>query len=295
MTETFMTWEAGKTYYKVIGDLKSKLTPVVLLHGGPGFSHDYLLPPARLINSTGRPVILYDQIGCGKSTHKPKAKPNYWTVDLFLEELSLLIKHLGIGNNYSVMGQSWGGMLAMEHAVLKPKGLKSLVLANTLPSSQMWSKETRKLVNKLPIKIRKTIEKHEKSGTFESPEFQSAMMAFYDRHVCKIPFPQELTDSFAAYESDPTVYSKMWGPSEFTINGTLKDWTIVKRLNRIEVKSLVISGSDDEATPAMQKILVDGIKRSKQVLIKGASHCAAMEHPLEWMQAVNAFLAKAEK
>ena len=186
-------------------------------------------------------------------------------------------------------------MLAMEHAVLKPKGLKSLVLANTLPSSQMWSKETRKLVNKLPIKIRKTIEKHEKSGTFESPEFQSAMMAFYDRHVCKIPFPQELTDSFAAYESDPTVYSKMWGPSEFTINGTLKDWTIVKRLNRIEVKSLVISGSDDEATPAMQKVLVDGIKRSKQVLIKGASHCAAMEHPLEWMQAVNAFLAKAEK
>jgi L-proline amide hydrolase len=92
----YLTWKHGRTWFRVIGDLRNGQIPIVVMHGGPGGTHGLVLSMAKLLNASGRPVIVYDQLGCGKSTAL-KAKPNsFWTIELFEEELSRLIKHLKI-------------------------------------------------------------------------------------------------------------------------------------------------------------------------------------------------------
>ncbi len=132
-TEGRLTIEGRETWYRVTGDLSTGV-PLVLLHGGPGAAHNYLDSLTRLA-SEDRAVVHYDQVGCGLSTHLPEAPKEFWTVQLFLDELSALLAHLGIADNYDVLGQSWGGMLGAEHAITRPKGLRKLILSNSPASS----------------------------------------------------------------------------------------------------------------------------------------------------------------
>src|SRR3954454_17065262 len=122
-----------QTWYRIAGDLGADRAPVVVLHGGPGAAHDYLLALEDLA-AGGRAGVLYDQLGNGRSTHLPDRGADFWTVDLFVRELANLLEHLGISDRYHVLGQSWGGFLAQEHALTKPHGLRSLVLSNTAAS-----------------------------------------------------------------------------------------------------------------------------------------------------------------
>ena len=123
-TEGYAPFEGHQTWYRVVGDLPGgpgDPAPLVTLHGGPGATHDYLLSMTDLAGS-GRAVVFYDQTGNGKSTHFPDRGAEYYTVDLFKRELASLVEHLGIGDRYHVLGQSWGGMLAQEHAIDRPPG-----------------------------------------------------------------------------------------------------------------------------------------------------------------------------
>src|SRR6266481_5749531 len=125
--EGYAPFEGQHTWYMVVGDLAALRpgagpAPLVTLHGGPGATHDYLLSMADLAD-TGRAVVFYDQTGNGNSAHFPDRGAEYYTVDLFARELGGLIDHLGIGGRYHVLGQSWGGMLAQEHAITRPAGL----------------------------------------------------------------------------------------------------------------------------------------------------------------------------
>src|SRR6266480_1315039 len=126
--------DVAETWYRIEGDLlpddPDAPAPLVTLHGGPGATHDYLLSLTDLAED-GRSVVFYDQTGNGKSTHFPDRGAEYYTVDLFVRELANLIEHLGIADRYHVLGQSWGGMLAQEHAITRPPGLRSVVLSNT--------------------------------------------------------------------------------------------------------------------------------------------------------------------
>src|ERR1700679_1290852 len=119
-TVAFREWQ---TWFRITGDLSSAKTPLVVAHGGPGCTHDYVLALAQLAND-GRPVVHYDQLGGGRSTHLPEKGGDFWTVDLFLEELENLVTRLGINERYHLLGQSWGGMLGAEHAIRQPAGLK---------------------------------------------------------------------------------------------------------------------------------------------------------------------------
>ena len=135
-TEGYAGFEGSQTWYRVHGGLPAPPdgpAPLVVLHGGPGATHDYLTPLAEL-SGHGRAVVLYDQLGNGSSTHYPERGADFWTVELFVRELANLIDHLGIGDRYHVLGQSWGGFLAQEHALTQPAGLQSLVLSNTAAS-----------------------------------------------------------------------------------------------------------------------------------------------------------------
>ena len=146
MRDGFVEWDGHRTWYGLQGDLRAGgPTPLVILHGGPGAAHDYLEPIGELARISGRPCLFYDQIGCGRSEHRAHAPSEFWSVELFARELGAVVQKLGIDDRYHVLGQSWGGMLGMEHALGRPAGLRSLVLANAPASMQMWSTEANRL------------------------------------------------------------------------------------------------------------------------------------------------------
>ena len=217
-----MKWQHGSTWYRVVGDLKSSKTPVMVLHGGPGAGHNYCEPIAEVLAQTGRAAVLYDQIGCGNSTHLQDKPKEFWTPELFMEELVLLTEHLGISNKYNIVGQSWGGMLGMQFAITKPKGLNALVVADSPASMEVWVSEANKLRKELPPEVEATLLKHEAAGTTEDPEYVAAVDVFYSRHLCRIPQPPYVVASFEQLAADPTVYHTMNGPSEFHVIGSLK-------------------------------------------------------------------------
>jgi len=230
-TLDFGSWE---TWFRVTGDLDATLAagraPLVVLHGGPGVPHDYTLRIAGIAGQ-GRAVIHYDQLGCGRSTHLPDQGADFWTVSLFLDELDNLLDGLGIASSYALLGQSWGGMLAAEHAIRRPAGLRSLVIANSPASMELWLAEANRLREELPAQVQAALLQHEKAGSTDSPDYLAAMKVFYDRHVCRVvPNPPEVVASFAGLEQDPTVYHTMNGPSEFHVVGTLKSWSVIDRL-----------------------------------------------------------------
>jgi len=296
MTEGTLDWDAGRTWYRVVGDLEgAEPAPLVILHGGPGAAHDYLEPLSALTRLTGRACVFYDQLGCGRSQHLPDAPQERWTVELFCRELDALLDHLEISMRYHILGQSWGGMLAMEHALRRPGGLRSMVIANSPASMALWIAEANRLRTLLPEHVQETLTRQEAAGTTDSQEYQQAMMCFYERHLCRVvPFPEELQRTFAQIEQDPTVYHTMNGPSEFHVIGTLRGWDVTPRLHEIGVPVLVISGEHDEATPAVVRPLVEGLPDARWELFDGASHSTHLEQTDRFLELVSTFLASHE-
>jgi L-proline amide hydrolase len=287
-----MEWDAGWTWYRVTGELRGGgPAPLVVVHGGPGAAHDYLESLAELADVAGRPCVLYDQIGCGRSEHLPDAPEDFWTVELFRHELRTLIDHLELASRYHVLGQSWGGMLGMEHALEHPSGLRSLVIANSPASIALWLSEANRLRTLLPPAVQEILTRHERAGSTDSEEYEQAVMVFYERHLCRIPFPDSLQRSFAQLNEDPTVYHAMNGPSEFHVIGSLKGWDITPRLHDVRVPALVISGEYDEATPSVVRPLVDALPDARWELFDGASHSTHLEQPERFLELVESFLA----
>jgi L-proline amide hydrolase len=285
-----MKWQHGSTWYRVVGDLKSSKTPVMVLHGGPGAGHNYCEPIADVLAQTGRAAVLYDQIGCGNSTHLPDKPKEFWTPELFMEELVLLTEHLGISNKYDIVGQSWGGMLGMQFAITKPKGLNAMVIADSPASMEVWVSEANKLRKELPPEVEATLLKHEAAETTEDPEYVAAVDVFYSRHLCRIPQPPYVVASFEQMAADPTVYHTMNGPSEFHVIGSLKHWDIRPQLKEITTPTLLVSGQYDEATPAMVKEINGLIPGSKWELFAESSHMPHVEEPAKFKRVVSEFL-----
>lgn len=285
-----MKWQHGETWYRVVGDLKSGKTPVMVLHGGPGAGHNYCISIAELIAQTGRAAVLYDQIGCGNSTHLVDAPKEFWTPELFMEELTLLTQHLGINDDYAIVGQSWGGMLGLQFAITQPKGLKSLVVADSPASMRVWLAEANKLRAELSPEVQATLLAHEAAGTTDAPEYVAAVNVFYASHVCRIPMPQNVIDSMEQLAAEPTVYHTMNGPSEFHVIGTLKDWDILQELHKISVPTLLVSGQYDEATPAMVSQIHQLMPGSTWELFPESSHMPHVEEPARFKRIVTQFL-----
>jgi L-proline amide hydrolase len=289
--EGVMPFEDGETWFRVTGELGGA-TPLVVVHGGPGAPHDYLLRYADLARD-GRAVIHYDQFGCGRSTHRPDAPDAFWTLNLFLRELDALLRHLGIAERYALLGQSWGGVLSAEHALTHPPGLRALVLANTPASIALWVSEANRLRAELPVKVQATLLRHEATGSTRDPEYHAACEVFYRRHLCRLdPLPPEVAATDAALHANMQVFEAMNGPSEFHVIGSMRHWTIVERLHDIAVPTLLVSGRHDEATPATVQPFADHIPNVRWALFEHSSHSPHVEEPDSCRRAVSEFLAE---
>lgn len=293
ISEGHAPYAGYRTWYRVTGDLRSGKPPLVVVHGGPGCTHDYV-DSFKDIAQTGRAVVHYDQVGNGRSTHLRDKGADFWTVQFFVDELNNLVDHLGIRPAYCLLGQSWGGMLGAEFAVRRPAGLKALVIANSPASMDLWVSEANRLRECLPADVQKTLLKHEAAGTTDTKEYEDAVKTFYERHVCRVvPMPAEVERTFAAIAEDPTVYHTMNGPSEFHVIGSLRQWSIIDRLSAIAVPTLLISGRHDEATPATVQPYADNIPDVRWRIFEHSSHMPHVEERDDCMAAVAAFLDEA--
>ncbi|OWV74424.1 amino acid amidase [Rhizobium sp. R339] len=292
-SEAYLPFRDYRTWYRVTGSLDRGKLPLVVAHGGPGCTHDYVDSFKDIAALDGRPVIHYDQLGNGSSTRLPDKGPDFWTVGLFLEELDALLAHLGIQDRYAFLGQSWGGMLGAEHAVRRPPGLKALVIANSPANMHTWVSEANRLRKELPQEVQDTLLKHEQAGSLTDPDYIAASRVFYDRHVCRVvPWPPEVARTFTIMDEDNTVYRNMNGPTEFHVIGTMKDWTIEDRLDRIEAPTLLISGKYDEATPLVVRPYLERVTGCEWVLFENSSHMPHVEEKQLCLATVSRFLSR---
>jgi L-proline amide hydrolase len=290
--EGTVAFEGGETWYRVTGSLDTVgPAPLVVLHGGPGATHDYLLSLGDLA-AGGRAIVHYDQLGNGRSSHYPERGADFWTVELFVRELHNLVGALGIAERHHVLGQSWGGFLAQEYALTQPGGLRSIVLADTAASFPDFVAEANRLRAELPSEVEATLRRHEEAGTTDDSEYEQACLVFYARHVCRVEWPPEVAASFQWIARDPTVYHTMNGPSEFHVIGSIRDWQVQDRLHEIRLPTLLVSGRYDEATPALQRTLLGGIAGSEWAIFEESSHMPHVEERERYMQVVGDWLAR---
>jgi L-proline amide hydrolase len=281
-----------EVWYRIVGDGEDagKL-PVLLLHGGPGATHDYL-ESLEALAETGRRAIFYDQLGCGRSDLPDD--PSLYTVGLFVEEVGAVRRELGL-ERLHLFGNSWGGMLGMEYALTQPAGLASLVVASSPSSMEQWVSETARLRRELPRDVQETLDLHEAAGTTDSQEYTDACLVFYKRHVCRLDeWPDYVMRSFEFLDRHGLVYRTMNGPSEFHVTGTLRHWDITDRLGEIRVPTLVVSGEHDEATPAINRTVSGAIPGARSKILPGCSHMAHVEDPEGYVRLLNGFFSEVE-
>ncbi|KAJ2992808.1 hypothetical protein NUW58_g755 [Xylaria curta] len=282
------------TWYKIFGD-PSNATPMIVLHGGPGACHDYLLPLTDLSPSV--PLIFYDQIGNGRSKHLPEKNgdEDFWSVKLFQDELDNLITHIGLQDKpFDVYGHSWGGMLAVEWAVTSSysANLRRLILSNSLASMDAWRVGVTTLRKRLPQEVQDALGRAEREGDFESPEYEAAIEVFYKRHLSLArPWPvEEVQAALHWFAKDPTTYGTMYGPSELSITGSLRSWTSIPILSKIKAPTLLINGAEDEAQDVAMQPFFDHIEKVKWVTLDNASHFSHVDQRAKYMEHLRAFL-----
>jgi len=283
--EGTIPFKGYETWYQKVGECDDGKAPLLTFHGGPGALHNYLLSLAP-IAETGRQVIFYDQLGCGNSP--TPYLPDLWDTTLWQEEVDVVRDALGL-DAVHLLGQSWGGMLAMQYAIAQPTGVKSMVVASSPASIPLWVTEANRLVEWLPEGMADAIKKGIAEEVYDSPEYQAAEAEYYHRHVCYLdPYPDYVTYSFGNMGD---VYHIMQGYSEFMVIGKMKDWDVTDRLNTIKVPTLVTSGLMDEATPLIAKAVYDGIPDCEWELLMG-THLVHVELKDEYNKVVEAFFAK---
>jgi L-proline amide hydrolase len=289
--EGHLDFRAHQIWFQVVGEDMPRRFPLLTLHGGPGAAHDCIEPLGELA-ADGRRVIFYDQLGCGRSD-KPHDS-SLWTIELFLDELDAVRSALRL-ERFHLFGLSWGGMLAMEFALRRPAGLMSLVLASAPSSMRRWTAEADRLRRLLPATVQETLVRNERDGSTDSPEYQQAMLVFYERHVCRRkPWPDPVRRSIDQLMANPEVYLTMNGPSEFHVTGTLRDWSVFERLGEIRVPTLVTCGRYDECTPEMSAETAGAIPGAELAVFEESAHFAQAEEPERYRQVVAQFLDRVE-
>lgn len=290
VNEGYFPFHGYSTYYRTVGEPDAQKAPLILLHGGPGSTHNYL----EMLDDLGKDrwVIMYDQIGCGLSYLE--GHPELWKAETWIAELEALYDYFKIKKAH-LLGQSWGGMLAQLFALHRHnQGICSLILSSTLSSASLWSQEQHRRIRHMSLADQTAFQEAEESGNYSSVAYLQAVDRFMQRYCAG-----------AVSENDPwclrkekkighEAYLYGWGPNEFTPNGSLKDYEITERLAEITVPCLVISGTDDLSSPLVAKTMADHLPNSRWELFANCRHCCYIEDNAKYLRLVREFLQKVE-
>ena len=273
--EGYMPFLEYKTYYRVVGKNTGNKKPLVLLHGGPGSTHNYFEVLDRIAEEDGRQLVMYDQIGCGNSY--VENRPDLWNSKVWIEELIELRKHLGL-DEIHLLGQSWGGMQTLEYVCnYKPEGLKSIILSSTLPASWLWAEEAQRMIAQMPQDMQDAIKKATESGDYSSPEYQAAEAEYMRQHCAGEVTENDPECLRRPKKAGRESYVVGWGPNEFTPLGTLKDYDVIDQLGDIKEPALIINGGNDLCTPYVAKFMYDRIPNSEWELFRTCRHMCFVE------------------
>lgn len=283
--EGFLEVPDGRIWYRISGT--GPASPVILLHGGPGYSSFYL----RSLDSLGvdRPTIRYDQLGSGKSSRTIDTL--LFTIPHFVAELDSVRRALGT-DRVHLLGHSWGTILALEYYRAHPAHVASLVLASPALDLAAWARHARELIRTLPDSHQQAIRRREAEGAFTAPDYQAALGEFYARYVWRHPVQAELDSTLQTVNEG--IYMYMQGPSEFTITGTLAQYDATPFLPQVRVPTLYTVGEFDEANPATVRHFADLTPGARLTVLPGAAHITTWDAPEAMRNTVRAFLGEAD-
>ncbi|WP_442598456.1 proline iminopeptidase-family hydrolase [Neobacillus sp. D3-1R] len=285
--EGFVEVTGGKVWYRKVNS-GGHLTPLLILHGGPGFSS---LPLHRLDSlAVERDVYYYDQLGAGFS--KGPTDLSLWNLDRYVKELGEVRAGLGL-DEVHILGHSWGTTLLVAYLLTKPTGVKSAIFSSPCLSAPLWAEDAKRLLGQLPSDVQEVIERCEAEGQTDSEEYKEAMKEFSKRFICRVEIsPEERAKRSELGNLD--IYNTMWGPSEFCVTGNLKSFDCTPRLHEIETPSLFLCGRFDEATPESTSYFSSLVPGAKLHILEESAHSGYLEQPEEYRQVVNEFLSGVE-
>lgn len=290
--EGYMPFMGHQTYYRIVGECKDGKKPILLIHGGPGSTHNYF-EVLDSIAESGRAVISYDQIGCGNSYLD--GCPELWTLKTWTEELIALRKHLGL-DEVHLLGQSWGGMLILSYLTdVEHEGVRSAILSSTNPSASVWAREQHRMIKYMDQAEQDAIARAEATGNFDDPEYLAANDHFMELHCA----PKVTEDSPECLrrpkKAGSESYLHGWGPNEYVPTGDLHDFEYIERCPEIKEPTLVISGTDDLCTPLLAKAMYDNLPESEWVLFEGCRHVPFIEDNEHYCEVLTKWLDKIDE
>jgi proline iminopeptidase len=285
--EGFIDLPQGKVWYrKFFTQAVEHDVPLIVLHGGPGCTHDYLQRLSVLANKM--PVILYDQGDCGRSV-SDVANKDFWTLERFTRELEGIVNYFKVGKVH-LMGHSWGAAPVISYAAKFPERVASIVLASPLLNTGQWLADAGRLLKKMPEQLQQVIAKHEQEKTFEAEEYQAAVAIFYEQFLCRISKPDEMQKAFQLL--NVKMYQEMWGPSEFTVTGSLRNLDCLPDLALINSPILFTCGRFDEATPETVMAAAKKVARGECVVFEQSAHFAMLEEPEAYQVVLRGFFER---
>ncbi|MCF0201269.1 MAG: proline iminopeptidase-family hydrolase [Bacteroidales bacterium] len=290
ITEGYMPYLGHKTYYRIVGEQSDNgKAPLICLHGGPGSTHNYFEVLDKVADADERMLVMYDQIGCGKSYldgHK-----ELWNQKVWLDELVALREWLHLDSCH-IIGQSWGGMMQIAYAIdYKPKGVKSFIISSGHPSSSLWAREGLRRITMMPREMQDAIRQALETNVFEGEAYDDAVNEYMARY-CDYYLPADQLPECCtrAKRAGTEAYLEGWGPNEFVPSGSLRDFEYIDRLGEIEIPSLICSGISDLCSPLVAKTMADGIPNSEWILWENARHTCFVDRNedyckklMEWM------------
>ncbi|HAY53917.1 MAG TPA: alpha/beta hydrolase [Lactobacillus sp.] len=284
--EGYMPFRGFKTYYRIVGEANGK-APLLLIHGGPGSSHNYFELLDDYAETGDRQLIMYDQVGCGKSS-LPEDESVY-VKETWAEELIALRKYLHL-DEVHMLGQSWGGMLEMYYLTsFDPQGIKSVMIDGSPSSIKLWIKEQHRLISYLSYEDRMAIAEAERTGDFKNVKYLAANDRYMERYCWDDP-DENSPEPLRRPTNGKRASLIAEGPNEFTENGTISDFEVTDQLHKIHVPVLVTNGTDDLCTPLIAKTVYDHIPGAKWHLFANSRHLALLDQHDEFISVLDHWL-----
>ena len=289
-TEGYVDVDGGRISYKIVGDGDS--IPLLFIHGGPGSRSCTMIPGFSLM-SNERPLIFYDQLGSGNSDNPSDS--TLWKLDRFVEEIDYIRNDLNL-KELHILGHSWGAAVLIEYLLTKdPKGVKSVILSSPYLGSKIWMEDANILLKQLPQKLQDTIQKYELIKKYDAAPYLAAEDSFYSRFLSRKSWPMISTiECENVPPFNTVVYNYMWGPTEFNVTGTLKNFDRTKELQKIGYPTLFIIGEFDEVRSETIYKFQKLTKNSSVAIIEESGHMTMVDQPERVTTVIGEFLESIE-